>query len=172
MRVAILGNSGSGKSTLARWLSARTGAALLDLDTIAWEPGAEPVRRPEAAAGTDVRVFCSSHADWIVEGCYADLIDAALAFSPQLVFLNPGAEQCAANCRARPFEPHKFATEREQAEQLASLLVWVREYETRGGNLSLAGHRACFDAYRGPKLEITAQPALDAPSPEILALLA
>lgn len=172
MRVAILGNSGSGKSTLARWLAARTGAAMLDLDTIAWEPGAGAVLRPEEAARADVRAFCSTHADWIAEGCYAGLIDVALEFSPRLVFLNPGTEQCAANCRARPFEPHKYATRREQDEQLASLLAWVREYETRSGDLSLAGHRACFEAYGGPKLELSAQPSLETPPAALLALIA
>lgn len=39
MRIAILGNSGSGKSTVARWLAEHSGAALLDLDSVAWEPG-------------------------------------------------------------------------------------------------------------------------------------
>ncbi len=39
MRIAILGNSGSGKSTLARRLAAEAFAAVLDLDTVAWEPG-------------------------------------------------------------------------------------------------------------------------------------
>ena len=39
MRCAILGNSGSGKSTLARLLAADDGATLLDLDTVAREPG-------------------------------------------------------------------------------------------------------------------------------------
>ena len=39
MRIAILGNSGSGKSTLANWLAESADLAVLDLDTVAWEPG-------------------------------------------------------------------------------------------------------------------------------------
>src|SRR5262249_49343741 len=50
MRIAIIGNSGSGKSTLAQWLAERTGASLLDLDTVAWVPGQIAVpRAPEDA---------------------------------------------------------------------------------------------------------------------------
>lgn len=84
MRVAILGNSGSGKSTLARQLSERRDVAMLDLDTVAWEPGTAAVL---------------------------------------------------------------------QDERLSFLLSWVSEYYQREGDLSLAGHRQCFDEYAGPKEE-------------------
>lgn len=104
MRIAILGNSGSGKSTLARWLAARAGAALLDLDTVAWEP-------------------------------------------------------------------HKYAARAEQDERLAFLLSWVRDYYVREDDLSLAGHRRCFEAYAGPRVEVTAQLALKPPAPELLSWL-
>jgi adenylate kinase family enzyme len=85
MRIAILGNSGSGKSTLARWLAARGGAPLLDLDTVAWEPNQIAVPRPVESAMTDVRHFCSANDRWIVEGCYAGLIGVALERSPLLL---------------------------------------------------------------------------------------
>src|SRR5262245_52651444 len=107
MRIAILGNSGSGKSTLARWLAQRADATQLDLDTIAWEPGQVAVARSAAAASSDVSNFCSQHSRWVIEGCYASLVAATFRFEPQLIFMNPGQEQCLANCRARPWEPHK-----------------------------------------------------------------
>ena len=53
MRIAILGNSGSGKSTVARSLAARSGAVLLDLDTVAWEPGQIAVARSPQVARDD-----------------------------------------------------------------------------------------------------------------------
>jgi adenylate kinase family enzyme len=74
MRIAIIGNSGSGKSTLARWLAARSGAALLDLDTLAWERESIAVARTAEAAGQDVRVFCAANDSWIIEDCYANLV--------------------------------------------------------------------------------------------------
>lgn len=144
---------------------------MLDLDTVAWEPGQTAVARSQAAARADVVSFCRGNRRWVVEGCYAGLIEATLEFSPTLVFLNPGPEQCLANCRARPWEPHKFASRSEQDEHLQFLLAWVRDYYTREGDMSLSGHRACFEAYTGPKVELTAIPALDRPTPDFLGCL-
>jgi adenylate kinase family enzyme len=172
MRIVILGNSGSGKSTLARWLAARSDAPLLDLDTLAWEPGQIAVARPAAAAVPDVQSFCSAHTAWVVEGCYADLIRAALAFAPVLIFLDPGAQRCLANCRSRAWEPHKYASKAAQDERLAFLLTWVRAYYARAGELSHAGHVATYEAYRGSKQWLRQPPLLDPPAAEVLALLA
>lgn len=171
MRMAILGNSGSGKSTLARWFEQRGGAAVLDLDTVAWSDGAGAVRRPQAEAAADVLAFCASHPRWVVEGCYASLIEATLRFRPTLLFLNPGEAACAAHCRARPWEPHKYASREAQDENLAALLDWVRDYAKRDGELSLAGHRALFDSYAGPRFEFQQPVVLDPPQAELLAAL-
>lgn len=158
MRVAILGNSGSGKSTLARRLAARTGAPALDLDTFAWEPGQVAVPRDPARAAADVAAFCATHGAWIIEGCYGELIRATLAHRPILVFLEPGVETCLEHCRARPWEPHKYASKAEQDAKLAFLLDWVRAYDTREGELSLAAHQALFEGYDGPKRRLTEPP--------------
>ena len=171
MRIAILGNSGSGKSTLAKWLVERTGATLLDLDSVAWEPGQIAVQRPESAAEADCRAFCSANEDWVVEGCYANLVRAALDFAPQLVFLNPGEAQCISNCKSRPWEPHKYSSKAEQDERLSFLLSWVAEYYTRDGEMSLSAHTECFRAYTGPKHELTMAPVLNPPCAEVLRLV-
>src|SRR5262249_39080718 len=141
MRLVILGNSGSGKSTLARWLADRSGADLLDLDTVAWEPGKIAVARAPEVAQAEVRRFCAGRAAWVIEGCYASLAGVALEFDSRLIFMNPGMEQCLANCRARPWEAHKYKSRAEQDERLAFLLEWVREYYTRDGDMSLQDHR-------------------------------
>src|SRR5262249_41586632 len=119
-------------------------------------------------AENEVRAFCSGHKNWVVEGCYANLVNAALAFSPRLLFLNPGEEQCLANCRARPWEPHKYPSKDEQDTRLAFLLSWVRDYYCRDGEMSLAGHLACFERYLGSKCELRTVPVLTPPSPEVL----
>ncbi len=168
MRIAILGNSGSGKSTLARWFAARSGATLLDLDTVAWEPGQIAVPRAAHDAEAEVVSFCLKHPDWVIEGCYANLIAVTFAFEPHLLFLNPGEDQCLANCRARPWEPHKYKNREEQEERLSFLLDWVGHYYIREGNMSLIGHTACFAGYRGPKIELRATPDLAKPSDELL----
>jgi adenylate kinase family enzyme len=171
MNVAILGNSGSGKSTLARWLADRMGAALLDLDTVAWEPGRIAVPRSPDSARVDVRTFCRTNERWIVEGCYTGLIEAALHFVPRLVFLDPGEARCVANCRERPWEPHKYATRQEQDERLECLLAWVRDYYVRDDDMSLSSHRRCFSSYEGPKEEFAGRPKLEPPEGRVLALL-
>jgi len=171
MRIAVLGNSGSGKSTLARWLASQSSAGLLDLDTIAWEPDQVAVARLPEAAKADVRNFCSIHRDWVVEGCYGSLVQVALGFLPRLLFMNPGEKVCLRNCRARPFEGHKYASKEQQDERLAFLLSWVSEYYKRDGDMSLMNHRVCFDAYGGAKDELTTQPDLNAPTPRVLAWL-
>jgi adenylate kinase family enzyme len=157
MRIALIGNSGSGKSTLARQLASSHALPILDLDTVAWEPGRVAVARAADAAVRDVQAFCEANASWVVEGCYAGLVRAALAYSPVLLFLEPGVEACVANCRSRPWEPHKYASKQVQDQHLEFLLAWVREYYSRAGDLSLAAHQALFDEYRGPKHMLTAR---------------
>lgn len=152
-RVAILGNSGSGKSTLALALAAKSFAPLLDLDTLVWEPGKIAVPRAPEAALADLNAFCKGGESWIVEGCYADLIGATLRWEPELIFVNPGEEVCLRHCRARPWEPAKYASKEEQDAKLDFLLAWVSDYYRRDGPMSLKGHRALFDAYAGPKRE-------------------
>ncbi|MFO0828758.1 MAG: hypothetical protein U0572_11510 [Phycisphaerales bacterium] len=171
MRIAILGNSGSGKSTLARWLASKTNAALLDLDTVAWEPGQIAVPRDPLVARADVRTWCAARDAWIVEGCYGSLVSVALEYSPRLVFMNPGVSQCLENCRSRPWEPQKYASRREQDERLPMLLAWVCAYDTRDDDMSLRAHRRLFDEYRGPKSELTVQLRLDASDSSVLAWL-
>jgi adenylate kinase family enzyme len=99
MRVAILGNSGSGKSTLAKKLSGDSSLPLLDLDTIYWRPGQVAIERKTLDREADLRRFCSDHDQWVIEGCYADLIETSFPWRPELVLLHPGLEVCVQNCR-------------------------------------------------------------------------
>ena len=154
MRVAIVGNSGSGKSTLAGQIAAAHSIASLDLDTVAWEPGKIAVARAPEVAAADVTAFCSTHDRWVVEGCYAALVGPTIAYSPVLLFIDPGVDACLAHCRNRPWEPHKYASKAEQDAKLEFLLTWVRGYYNRDDDLSLSAHRALFESYHGLKLRL------------------
>ena len=154
MRTVIIGNSGSGKSTLARTL-ADSATHLLDLDTIVWEPNQIAVPRPRADVHADLDRFVAAHATWVIEGCYGDLAERVLGAGVELVFLNPGLDACVRNCRARPWEPHKYASREAQDAKLELLLHWVADYYRRDDATSYAHHRALFDAYTGPKRELT-----------------
>jgi adenylate kinase family enzyme len=152
-RILIFGNSGSGKSTMAHTLVKEYGLAHLDLDSLAWDsPG---VRRPLAESLATVEAFLARNGDWVIEGCYADLFEPVLAAASEVRFLNPGVEVCIAHCRARPWEPQKYASKAEQDERLSFLSDWVRQYETRTDEYSLQAHRRLFERFAGPKREYT-----------------
>jgi adenylate kinase family enzyme len=150
-RILIYGNSGSGKTTMARAVAAELGVEHLDLDLIAWDAPGE--RRSPATSVAMLEAYFAAHDAWVVEGCYGDLVEAALPYCTELRFLNPGVERCIAHCRARPWEPEKYASPEEQDQRLAFLLDWVRQYDTRTDEYSLARHRAIFDGFAGPKRE-------------------
>ena len=156
MRIVIFGNSGAGKSTYARRLATEAGIAHLDLDTLAWLPTTPPRRGPFAESAAQIDAFMETHDAWAIEGCYSDLLAVAAARCTRMVFLNPGVEACIANCRARPWEPHKYATKEAQDANLELLVAWVRAYATRDDELSLRSHRALYDGFAGDKVELTA----------------
>src|SRR5215831_10900885 len=139
MRVLVFGNSGSGKSTYARALAARESLVHLDSDSIVWgfaepgkiAPGKIPVQRPDEAVAASLRNFIDSHAAWVIERCYGELIRAALARCTLLVFLNPGIDACLANNLKRPWEPHKYASLELQNRMLSQLQEWVVGYYQR-----------------------------------------
>lgn len=151
MKVIVLGNAGAGKSTLAGRLIAKQPAARLSLDEVAFHGGTE--RRSLQDSLADVKRFIANHESWIIEGCYADIIELILPDCEELIFLNPGVEICIAHCRARPWEPEKFSSHREQDENLENLIEWVRSYETRTDEYGLGRHRTLYEFFEGKKRE-------------------
>ena len=155
MRTLIMGNSGSGKSTLATRLAQAHTLAHLDLDTIVWEPGKIAVPRAPEVVRTDLMAFIAANSGWVIEGCYGELVEAALPFCDELLFLNPGVAACRANNERRPWEPHKYASREAQDRMLPQLQAWVDGYYTRDDAWSLAFHRRVFEGFAGSKREIT-----------------
>lgn len=152
MKVILLGNAGAGKSTLARKLIAKQSAARLSLDEVAFLTGAQ--RRPIEDSVGEVKRWITRHDNWIIEGCYADIIEPLLKYCDALIFLNPGIEVCIAHCRSRPWEPEKFGSPQEQDDNLKNLIEWVSCYESRTDEYGLARHWAIYDAFPGKKCEL------------------
>jgi adenylate kinase family enzyme len=152
MKLIILGNAGAGKSTLAKKLIARQPAARLSLDEVAFQSGTE--RRPLQDSVEAVKRWISEQDSWIIEGCYADILEPVLAYADELLFLNPGVDACMAHCRSRPWEPEKFSSSQEQDDNLDNLLQWVRSYETRDDEYGLSRHRSLYQSFDGKKREL------------------
>ena len=171
-RIVVFGNSGSGKTTLARVLTSQYGLAHLDLDSLAWDSSGVqvqtmtlddwvafvPRRRSLTESASTIRDFIHEHSEWVIEGCYGDLLEQVLPYASEVRFLNPGVEACIANCRARPWEPEKYPSKEAQDQKLDFLLDWVREYESRADEYSLARHRELFEGFRGSKVELSSLP--------------
>ena len=151
----VFGNSGSGKSTLARRLSSLEGLAHLDLDALAWAPGTPPVRKALDDSKREIDDFLDSNSAWVIEGCYADLVQLVLEASNEIVFLDLPVELCIANAKARPWEPHKYESREAQDANLPMLIDWIAQYDERDDTFSRAAHQAIYEGYRGEKVRYT-----------------
>ncbi len=154
-KIIIYGNSGSGKSTLAGQLKVKYNIPVLDMDTITWVTDQPGVRLALDVSVHQIMEFINEHPEWIMEGCYGDLIERALPYSTELIFLNPGIEQCLLNNLKRPFESHKYASLEEQNKHFEFLQKWVQEYDQRDYEFSYLRHRKIYDLFQGSKREIT-----------------
>jgi len=154
-RVLIFGNSGSGKSTLARHLSATEGLAHLDLDTLAWLPMSPPRRMPIGESRLKIEAFLRDHDNWVIEGCYTDLLELVAQEASEVIFMDLGVEHCVANAMSRPWEPHKYESKQAQDANLEMLIDWIRDYKTRVDTFSYDSHRRFYDSFEGKKIAYT-----------------
>lgn len=161
-RTVIIGNSGSGKSTLARAIASSPQIAHLDLDTIAWQAGARTQRRNIEEASAEMLDFITAHQQWVVEGCYGSLAAFALPHCDVLIYLDPDTSVCLEHCRARPFEPHKFASPEAQDAALDYLLEWVEGYDTRDDDMSRQAHQDLVATFTGPVVHLESKTEIDA----------
>ncbi len=154
-KVVIFGNSGSGKSTLAREKAKALSCPHLDLDTVAWEDNisSAPTRKPLSTSMEAVESFLDDNQNWVIEGCYADLLELVIPYATEIIFLNPGVETCIENCGKRPWESHKYESPEEQDANLEILIGWIEQYPQRVDEFSLQAHQDLFAAYEGRKRE-------------------
>ncbi|MGP9566183.1 shikimate kinase [Halomonas sp. AOP5-B2-8] len=153
-KIIIFGNSGSGKSTLARKFK-KQGLTHLDLDALAWLPSNPPERRPIGQVSEQIQAFIGENKEWVVEGCYADLLELVKPFASEAIFMNLPVHLCQENARNRPLEPHKYASKKAQDDNLPMLLDWIAGYGERDDALSYSAHNALFKDFQGSKIELT-----------------
>lgn len=150
-RILVFGNSGSGKSTLAKAIASSDGYAHFDLDSIAWLPTNPPVRSLIEDSRAHIEQFLNEHSNWVIEGCYADLLEIASPVATEMVFLNLSVDDCIANAKQRPWEPHKYASKKLQDSNLGMLLDWIRAYPNRDDVCSLSAHEELYARFEGYK---------------------
>ncbi|NMP30127.1 shikimate kinase [Thalassotalea sp. M1531] len=158
-RVVIFGNSGSGKSTRAKALASDNNLAHFDLDTIAWLPTSPPQRRAIAESISLLDQFLSQNNNWVIEGCYSDLLTAVLPFTEEIIFLNLPIESCVSNAKQRPWEPHKYESKAAQDANLNMLIKWISQYATRSDTFSKAAHEKLYSEFEGKKTMFTSNQA-------------
>jgi adenylate kinase family enzyme len=150
-KVVIFGNSGSGKSTLATELALKNQLAHLDLDTIAWKASKTPERQTILESSKSINDFLIAHNNWVIEGCYADLLEIVTSKADKVVFLNLPVPACVANAKSRPWEPHKYKSKEAQDENLDMLIDWISQYTSRNDTFSKVAHEKLFEEFQGIK---------------------
>tara|TARA_R110002072_G_scaffold56097_6_gene145556 strand:+ start:15287 stop:15766 length:480 start_codon:yes stop_codon:yes gene_type:complete len=150
-RLVIFGNSGSGKSTLSNQLSETESLTHLDLDTLAWLPTTPPTRQLLTESAKNIAEFIASNDNWVIEGCYADLLELAIPAATEMIFMDLPVETCVENARSRPWEPHKYESKAAQDANLEMLVDWIKQYTSRDDTFSHAAHLALYESFSGQK---------------------
>ena len=76
----------------------------------------------------------------------------------EMIFLNLSVDDCIANARNRPWEPHKYPTKEAQGKNLEMLIDWIRAYPERDDTCSLQSHLDLYERFDGIKtMEIANQ---------------
>ncbi|KMT64462.1 AAA family ATPase [Catenovulum maritimum] len=155
IKTIIFGNSGSGKSTLAGKLSTKHKAAHLDLDTLAWQAVNPPQRMQIDESANLIQDFLAQNDNWVIEGCYSDLLTLIAPFATQAIFMNLPVAACVENAKMRPWEPHKYKSKADQDANLDMLIAWISQYTERTDTFSQIAHQKLFDEFNGDKLMYT-----------------
>ena len=150
-KILIFGNSGSGKSTLALKLSSSTNLAHLDLDTLAWQPMQPPNRESLDVSREKIEAFTSNNSNWVIEGCYADLLEIVSSQATEIIYLNLPVELCIENARNRPWESHKYKSKEAQDKNLNMLIDWITQYTNRDDEFSYKSHMNFYSNFVGNK---------------------
>ena len=150
-KIVIFGNSGSGKTTLAKRLVAQYQLAHFDLDLVAWQPGNPPKRASVSDSFASIDSFCAAQNSWVIEGCYADLIEYVCDRANHMIFINLPIAQCISNAEQRPWEPHKYSSKHAQDQNLAMLIEWITDYDNRQDSFSKQAHLSLFENFKATK---------------------
>lgn len=146
---------------MANYLATTEGLGYLDLDTVAWLPELPPKRMPLDESMGLITEFVDQYEGWVIEGCYADLLELLEEDANELIFMNLPAEDCVANAQSRPWEPHKYSSKASQDKNLEMLTQWIHDYAHREDACSLSAHQAFFERFTGKKTQLSGRPLIE-----------
>jgi len=118
-------------------------------------PTSPTARKPINEAKVEIDAFLNSNSQWVVEGCYSDLLEIVIPEASEIIFLNLPVETCIANAKRRPWEPHKYESKEAQDSNLQMLISWIAQYPDRDDTFSMSSHMALYDGYEGEKTMYT-----------------
>ena len=75
--------------------------------------------------------------------------------SNEIIFMKLPVEDCLANARNRPWEPHKYESKQAQDSNLEMLLDWIAQYVKRTDTFSETAHNDFFEKYSDQKTMVT-----------------
>lgn len=127
------------------------GLAHLDLDTLAWLPSSPPKRKPLIESKQELLTFIQSNESWVIDGGYVDLLEMAASYANEIIFLNLPVDDCIANAKNRPWEPHKYDSKQAQDANLEMLIGWIADYYDREDTFSQAAHHTFYEQFPGKK---------------------
>ncbi len=91
---------------------------------------------------------------WVIEGCYADLLQLASKQADHAIFMNLPVLLCQQNAKSRPWEPHKYNSKAAQDANLPMLLDWIAAYVERTDEFSYQAHALLYNQFHGSKQQI------------------
>ena len=155
MRTVVVGNSGSGKTWLAKRLGEKTGATIVHLDDLFWEPGGF-TRKRSADEVARLIELSGAEADWIAEGVYGDLVGQFAPFAHTLLWLDLPWSVCKRRIESRASESVPRMSE-EAESGLRDLVVWAEAYYSRVNSCSEAAHLDLFSTFPRERLRLCSE---------------
>lgn len=125
--------------------------AHLDLDTLAWELNNPTQRASINWSAKKINEFVTLHQNWVIEGCYIDLLELVSLKATEIIFMNLSIEKCIENARSRPWEQHKYKSKVDQDKNLNMLVEWIKDYKNRNDVFSYKSHVKFYESFNGKK---------------------
>lgn len=133
--------------------------ALINLDSLFWEPGGYTKKRPQELVRSDIEKMTASE-HWIVEGVFGELVVDILPKADVFLWLDLDWEVCEMSLISRE-EERRQKSERDDDESFQALMTYASNYWKREDLRSWKGHERLFHEFQGEKIVFKNRSAVD-----------